>query len=106
MEGGATTEPTVVDPNLILPLEVIDKCIGQRLWLIMKGDKELVGTLMGFDEYINMVLEDVVEFETAPDGTLTETNIEQILLNGNNICMMVPGGEGPLAAQATIAENV
>lgn len=101
----APTEPVAVDPTLILPLEVIDKCIGQRLWLIMKGDKELVGTLMGFDEYINMVLEDVVEFETAPDGTLTETNIEQILLNGNNICLMVPGGEGPLAAQSTITED-
>ena len=25
----------------------------------MKGDKELVGTLIGFDDYVNMVLEDV-----------------------------------------------
>jgi len=27
----------------------------------MKGDKELVGTLRGFDVYVNMVLEDVTE---------------------------------------------
>lgn len=27
----------------------------------MKGDKELVGTLLGFDDYVNMVLEDVIE---------------------------------------------
>jgi len=27
----------------------------------MKGDKELVGTLKGFDVYVNMVLEDVTE---------------------------------------------
>jgi len=27
----------------------------------MKGDKELVGTLCGFDVYVNMVLEDVTE---------------------------------------------
>jgi U6 snRNA-associated Sm-like protein LSm5 len=27
----------------------------------MKGDKELVGTLRGFDDYVNMVLEDVTE---------------------------------------------
>jgi hypothetical protein len=50
-------------PNLsqILPLELIDKCIGSRIWILMKGDKELVGTLLGFDDYVNMVLEDVTE---------------------------------------------
>ena len=29
--------------------------------VIMKGDKEMVGTLRGFDMYVNMVLEDVIE---------------------------------------------
>jgi hypothetical protein len=28
---------------------------------VMKGDKEIVGTLKGFDDYVNMVLEDVTE---------------------------------------------
>ena len=41
--------------------ELIDKCIGSRMWVIMRGDKELVGTLRGFDDYVNMVLEDVTE---------------------------------------------
>lgn len=27
----------------------------------MKSDKEIVGTLLGFDDYVNMVLEDVTE---------------------------------------------
>jgi small nuclear ribonucleoprotein (snRNP)-like protein len=35
--------------------------IGSRIWILMKGDKELTGTLRGFDEYVNMVLEDVTE---------------------------------------------
>ena len=37
------------------PLALIDKCIGSRIWIIMKGDKELVGTLRGFDDHVNMV---------------------------------------------------
>lgn len=41
--------------------ELIDKCIGSRIWIVMRGDKELVGTLRGFDDYVNMVLEDVTE---------------------------------------------
>lgn len=27
----------------------------------MKSEKEFVGTLLGFDDYVNMVLEDVTE---------------------------------------------
>ena len=30
----------------------------------MKNNKEIVGTLLGFDDFINMVLEDVAEYET------------------------------------------
>ena len=36
--------------------ELIDQCIGSRLWIIMKGDKELVGTLLGFDDYVSILL--------------------------------------------------
>lgn len=76
----------------IQPLALIDKCIGSRLWVLMKGDKEIVGTLLGFDEYVNMVMEDVTEYEFTGD-VRKETKLEQILLNGANVCMMVPGGE-------------
>lgn len=74
------------------PLALIDKCIGDKIWVIMKvklalkvdflppshsrfrcqqtqqGEKEIVGTLRGFDEYVNMVLEDVVEYEYTTTG--------------------------------------
>ncbi|KAI8924306.1 like-Sm ribonucleoprotein [Entophlyctis helioformis] len=81
----------------LLPLELVDKCVGSKLWVVMKGDKEFTGTLLGFDDFVNMVLEDVTEYETTADGIKTAT-FDQILLNGNNICMLVPGGQGPLAA--------
>uniref|UniRef100_A0A8C9P5M7 LSM5 homolog, U6 small nuclear RNA and mRNA degradation associated n=1 Tax=Spermophilus dauricus TaxID=99837 RepID=A0A8C9P5M7_SPEDA len=43
---------------------------------------------------LDMVLEDVTEFEITPEGRRI-TKLDQILLNGNNITMLVPGGEGP-----------
>ena len=52
----------------LLPLELVDKCIGSRIWVIMKGDKEVVGTLRGFDEYVNMVLDDVTEYVVTARG--------------------------------------
>jgi len=84
----------VPNPSTLLPLELVDKCIGSRIHIIMKNDKELVGTLQGFDDYVNMVLEDVTEYETTSEGRRI-TKLEQILLNGNNITMLVPGGQMP-----------
>jgi U6 snRNA-associated Sm-like protein LSm5 len=77
------------------PLALIDAAVGDQLWIIMKGDKELVGTLRGFDNYVNMVLENVTEYVTQPGGKTKKTSLDQILLNGNNIVMLIPGGAGP-----------
>ena len=39
----------------------MDKAIGKQVWILTRGNYELVGTLQGFDEYVTMVLEDVTE---------------------------------------------
>eukprot|EP00850_Spirogloea_muscicola_P011551 SM000072S21185 [mRNA] locus=s72:166117:166897:- [translate_table: standard] len=76
--------------------ELIDRCVGSRIWVIMKGDKELVGTLRGFDVYVNMVLEDVTEYEITAEGRRV-TKLDTILLNGNNIAI-VSAASPPLAS--------
>ena len=39
----------------LMPLELVDKCIGSRIHIIMRNDKEITGTLLGFDDFVNMV---------------------------------------------------
>ncbi|KAM9649376.1 LOW QUALITY PROTEIN: U6 snRNA-associated Sm-like protein LSm5 [Morphnus guianensis] len=73
--------------------ELVDKCIGSRICIVMKSE-EIVGTLLGFDGSVGTVIEGVTEFEITPEGRRI-TKLDQILLNGNNITMLVPGGEGP-----------
>lgn len=80
------------NPSHLMPAELMDRCIGSPIWVLMKGDKELTGTLRGFDAFVNMVLENVVEYETTAEG-IRETELDQILLNGNNIALLVPGGK-------------
>lgn len=58
----------------------------------MKNNREVVGTLKGYDVYVNMVLEDVTEYETTSQG-LVKNRLKKILLNGNNVAMLVPGGD-------------
>jgi len=80
-----------------LPMALVTNCIGHKVWIIMKGDKEIVGTLRGFDDFLNMVLDDVQEKTKGVDGegNLTEsvTMLDSILLSGSNVAMFVPGGE-------------
>ena len=66
------------------PLALIDKCIGSRLWILMKGDKEVVGTLRGFDEFVNMVLDDAIEYEITPSGR-REVNILLCMIHQSHI---------------------
>lgn len=30
-------DSTAANPSTLLPLELVDKCIGSKLWVIMKG---------------------------------------------------------------------
>jgi len=79
----------------ILPLELIDRTIGSKIHVIMKDDKEIVGTLCGFDSFVNMVLENVTEYQVHPIYGPQENQLDQILLNGTNVCMLVPNSDGP-----------
>ncbi|NXU49102.1 LSM5 protein, partial [Turnix velox] len=89
MAANATT-----NPSQLLPLELVDKCIGSRIHIVMKSDKEIVGTLLGFDDFVSILWWERSRPLITPEGRRI-TKLDQILLNGNNITMLVPGGEGP-----------
>ena len=36
--------------NVVSPLALLDKCISSKIWIILKGQKEFIGILKGFDE--------------------------------------------------------
>lgn len=81
---------TIESSACYLPLALVDKCLGTKVWIIMKGEKEITGVLRGFDDYMNMVMEDVTEYTFTPEGVKT-TDLKDLLLNGNYIAMIVPG---------------
>ncbi|KXN74386.1 Sm-like ribonucleo protein [Conidiobolus coronatus NRRL 28638] len=78
-----------MNASQVLPLEIIDKCIGSKIRIIMRDNKEFIGTLQGFDDFVNMVLEDVTEYNFTSEGTRIN-NLDKILLSGNSICMLIP----------------
>ncbi|KAG0734007.1 hypothetical protein G6F57_016439 [Rhizopus arrhizus] len=78
-------------PQTVLPLEVIDRSVGKRVRVLMTGDKEFNGKLIGFDDYVNMVLEDVTEVDGGAP-------IKKMLLNGGHIAMIVPDSRAAATA--------
>lgn len=71
----------------VLPLEVLDRSIGTQVRILLTNNKEFVGKLVGFDDFVNMVLESVSEINN--DGSQTKP-IKKMLLNGTLIAMISP----------------
>lgn len=85
-----TTEPTTEESSrkdTILPLEVIDRAIGTDIKILLTNNKEFTGKLVGFDDFVNVVLEDATEIDG--DGN-TGNKIKRMLLNGSQIAMLSP----------------
>ena len=84
----------------ILPLEVMDKCISRKMWVVMKDQREFYGTLAGFDEYMNMLMQDCkeysVSFTKGQEDRTKVSEMDEMLLNGSHVCMMVPGDNAEL----------
>lgn len=71
----------------VLPLEVIDKAIGTNVKVLLTNDKEFQGKLAGFDDFVNIVLEEVSEYDNEGKKDAT---IKRMLLNGGQIAMIAP----------------
>ena len=70
---------------MALPLNVLEKTINQKLSLLLKDGRVLEGKLVGFDDYMNMVLEDTDEFRE--EG---QRRLGTVILRGNNIISISP----------------
>lgn len=66
---------------MALPLDILDKSVNQKLLLLLKDNRRIEGKLLGFDEYMNLVLEDVEE--TQKDDT--KRRLGRIILRGSNV---------------------
>lgn len=65
---------------MALPLDVLEKSMNQKLFLLLKDGRSIEGKLTGYDEYMNMVLSDVEE--TLGDN---KRRLGTIILRGNNV---------------------
>jgi small nuclear ribonucleoprotein len=70
---------------MAVPLNVLEKNVNRAVSLLLKDGRVLEGKLTGFDEYMNMILEDTEETKDEKVRRLGT-----VILRGNNIVTIVP----------------
>lgn len=70
---------------MVLPLNALEKSINRRISLLLKDNRTLEGKLVGYDDYMNMVLEDTEEMKDEQ-----VRRIGTVVLRGNNVVSIVP----------------
>ncbi|MBQ3737000.1 MAG: RNA-binding protein [Candidatus Methanomethylophilaceae archaeon] len=64
-----------------MPTALLEKCVDKRISLLLKDNRILEGKLTGFDDYMNMSLEETVERTAAQE----ERRLGTVVLRGNNV---------------------
>ncbi|MBA3043533.1 MAG: RNA-binding protein [Candidatus Thermoplasmatota archaeon] len=70
---------------MVLPINVLEKSLNTQITLLLKDSRMLEGKLVGYDDYMNMVLEDV---EENKDGNIKR--LGTVILRGNNVITISP----------------
>ena len=66
---------------MVLPAEVLQRTVGKKIRVMLKDDRIWVATLVGYDEHMNMVLDDA----EAEPGTAQARKLGRVVLRGSNV---------------------
>lgn len=70
---------------MALPLDVLERSLNKTMSLLLKDGRSIDGTLVGYDQYMNLVMDDA---EESRDDTVRR--LGTIVLRGNNLVSITP----------------
>lgn len=70
---------------MVMPTKVLENSMNKKISLLLKDSRILEGKLTGFDDYMNMVLEDTEE--TYKEDV---RRLGIIIIRGNNVVSISP----------------
>ncbi|KAF8477876.1 like-Sm ribonucleoprotein [Gautieria morchelliformis] len=87
------------------PFDLIRLSLSERVFVKLRGDRELSGVLHAYDGHMNLILSDVEETimvvdvpEGVPetDGTVrvAKRSIEMLFVRGDGVILVSPGSRG------------
>jgi small nuclear ribonucleoprotein len=69
-----------------MAVKVLDECINQIVLIKLKGGKTIRGSLLGFDQHMNLLLDQSEEIPSEGDSK----SLGQIVIRGDNVVMISP----------------
>ncbi|KAG8046486.1 hypothetical protein GUJ93_ZPchr0008g11564 [Zizania palustris] len=92
--AAAAMASTKVQRIMTQPINLIFRFLQSKariqIWLFEQKDLRVEGRIIGFDEYMNLVLDDAEEINVKKD---TRKQLGRILLKGDNITLMMSTGK-------------
>ena len=78
------------------PLDLLQKSIGSQVLVELKGQRKLRGKLRGYDQHLNLILEDADEiaFDAEMEQETVET-IHTVIVRGDNVVIVSPPPKKP-----------
>jgi len=73
------------------PMELLQHSIGGQVLVELKGKKIIKGKLRGFDQHLNLILEDAEEISFNPetDEQIID-NVKTVIVRGYNVVTVSP----------------
>ncbi|MEA3201481.1 MAG: small nuclear ribonucleoprotein [Thermoplasmata archaeon] len=71
--------------RMALPLDVLERSINKKMALQLKDGRVIEGKLVGYDQYMNLVLE-----ESEEKSGETGRRLGTLVLRGNNVVTISP----------------
>ncbi|HHO57322.1 MAG TPA: RNA-binding protein [Thermoplasmatales archaeon] len=65
---------------MVLPVDLLEVSINREISILLKDGRMLTGKLSGYDQYMNIVMEDVMEKSDE-----SEKRLGRIVVRGSNI---------------------
>ncbi|TFK43720.1 hypothetical protein BDQ12DRAFT_702730 [Crucibulum laeve] len=82
------------------PFDLIRLSLSERVFVKLRGDRELTGILHAYDGHMNLILSDVeetimiVDTEGAPDGqgtvNVAKRRMEMLFVRGDGVILVSP----------------
>jgi small nuclear ribonucleoprotein len=73
------------------PLELLQKSIGGQVLVELKARRKIKGKLLGYDQHLNLILEDAEEIYIDPETEEQKiTQIDRVIVRGDNVVIVSP----------------
>ncbi|TXT56520.1 MAG: putative snRNP Sm-like protein [Candidatus Thorarchaeota archaeon] len=78
------------------PMELLSKAIGQQVLVELKGRRKIKGKLRGYDQHLNLILENADEFSfnLETEEEVVE-QIQTVIVRGDNVVLVSPPPKPP-----------